>query len=156
MLGEGVSAHQFSQSVRAVADPVMGKPLGEVSLGVVLGQIFQLATRFEIEVQPQYNLLQKTMMMAEGVARQLNPKADMWQLARPMAESWMRHEAGVKKRAEQLVDEIMQIMARVPKLLSALEAAQQRPTTPPPPTWPGRIALLALLLAIASFFTNLH
>ena len=44
----------------------MGKPLGEVSLGIVLGQIFQLATRFEIEVQPQFNLLQKTMMMAEG------------------------------------------------------------------------------------------
>ncbi len=156
MLGEGVSVHQFSQSVRAVADPVMGKPLGEVSLGVVLGQIFQLATRFEIEVQPQYNLLQKTMMMAEGVARQLNPKADMWQLARPMAESWMRHEAGVKKRAEQLVDEIMQIMARVPKLLSAFEDAQQRPIAPPPPTWPGRVALLALLLAIASFFTKIH
>jgi ubiquinone biosynthesis protein len=156
MLGEGVSVHQFSQSVRAVADPVMGKPLGEVSLGVVLGQIFQLATRFEIEVQPQYNLLQKTMMMAEGVARQLNPKADMWQLARPMAESWMQHEAGVKKRAEQLVDEIMQIIARVPKLLSAFEAAQQRPSAPPLPTWPGRVALFALLLAIASFFTKIH
>jgi len=156
MLGAGVSIHQFSQSVRAVADPVMGKPLGDVSLGVVLGQIFQLATRFEIEVQPQYNLLQKTMMMAEGVARQLNPQADMWQLSRPMAESWMRHEAGVKKRAEQLVDEMMQIMARLPKLLSDFEAAQQRPVAPPPPTWPGRVALLALLLVIASFFTNIH
>jgi ubiquinone biosynthesis protein len=96
------------------------------------------------------------MMMAEGVARQLNPKADMWQLARPMAESWMQQEAGVKKRAEQLVDEIMQIMARVPKLLSALEAEQQRPIAPPPQTWPGRVALIALLLAIASFFTNIH
>jgi ubiquinone biosynthesis protein len=134
----------------------MGKPLGEVSLGVVLGQIFQLATRFEIEVQPQYNLLQKTMMMAEGVARQLNPKADMWQLARPMAEAWMQREAGVKKRAEQLVDEMMQIIARVPKLFSAFEAAQPRPTAPPPPTWPGRVALVALLLAIACFFTNIH
>jgi ubiquinone biosynthesis protein len=96
------------------------------------------------------------MMMAEGVARQLNPKADMWQLARPMAESWMQHEAGVKKRAEQLVDEIMQIMTRMPKLLSAVEAAQQGPITPPSPTWPGRVALLALLLTIASFFTNIH
>ena len=156
MLGEGVSVHQFSQSVRAVADPVMDKPLGDVSLGVVLGQIFQLATRFEIEVQPQYNLLQKTMMMAEGVARQLNPKADKWQLARPMAEAWMQHEAGVKKRVQQLVDELMQIMARVPKLLNALDAAQQRSFAPPPPSWPGRVALLALLLAIASFFTNIH
>ena len=80
----------------------------------------------------------------------------MWQLARPMAEAWMQHEAGVKKRAEQLVDEMMQIIARVPKLLSAIEAAQQRPIAPPPPAWPGRVALVALLLAIASFFTNIH
>jgi predicted unusual protein kinase regulating ubiquinone biosynthesis (AarF/ABC1/UbiB family) len=80
----------------------------------------------------------------------------MWQLARPMAESWMQHEAGVKKRAEQLVDEIMQIMARVPKILCAIEAAQQRPIASPPQTWPGRVALLALLLAIAIFSTNIH
>ncbi|MDA7799411.1 hypothetical protein N9A13_00005, partial [Alphaproteobacteria bacterium] len=59
-------------------------------------------------------------------------------------------------RAEQLVDEMMQIMARLPKLLSDFEAAQQRPVAPPPPTWPGRVALLALLLVIASFFTNIH
>jgi hypothetical protein len=50
----------------------------------------------------------------------------------------------------------MQIVARVPKLLSAFEATQQRPIAPPPQTWPGRVALLALLLAIASFFTNIH
>ena len=154
MLGEGVSVHQFSQSVRAVADPVMGKPLGEVSLGIVLGQIFQLATRFEIEVQPQYNLLQKTMMMAEGVARQLNPKADMWQLSRPLAEAWMRREASVKKRAEQLVDDAIHIITRLPKLLADFEAAQQRPASPSPPAWPARVAIVALLLAIASFFTN--
>ena len=73
-----------------------------------------------------------------------------------MAESWMRREAGVKKRAEQLVDEMIQIMARLPKLLEDFEAAQQRPIASLPPTWPGRIALLALLLAIASFFTNIQ
>ena len=154
MLGEGVSTHQFSQSVRAVADPVMGKPLGEVSLGLVLGQIFQLATRFEIEVQPQYNLLQKTMMMAEGVARQLNPGADMWQLSRPLAEAWMQREASVKKRAEQILDDAVQIISHLPKYLADLEAHQQKPATPSAPVWPGRVAVLALLLAIASFFTN--
>ena len=68
MLKNNVSVHQFSQAIRAVADPVMGKALGEVSLATVLGQILQISTRFEIEVQPEFNLLQKTMMMAEGVA----------------------------------------------------------------------------------------
>ena len=154
MLGEAVSVHQFSQSVRAVADPVMGKALGEVSLGLVLGQIFQLATRFEIEVQPQFNLLQKTMMMAEGVARQLNPTADMWQLSRPLTDDWMKNQANVKKQAKQIFDEVTQILSRLPKLITEFEKTQQERPLPKPPVWPGRVAMLALLLAIISFFTK--
>ena len=69
---------RLSQSLRSVADPVLGKALGDISLGLVLGQILQISARFEISIQPQFNLLQKTMMMAEGVARSLNPAADMW------------------------------------------------------------------------------
>ena len=126
MLNENVSVHQFSQSVRAVADPVMGKALGDVSLGLVLGQIFQLATRFEIEVQPQFNLLQKTMMMAEGVARQLNPSANMWQLSRPLTDDWMQSQANVKTQAKQIFDEIAQILSRLPKLINDFEKAQER------------------------------
>ncbi|MFL2845186.1 MAG: 2-polyprenylphenol 6-hydroxylase [Candidatus Puniceispirillaceae bacterium] len=156
MLKENVSVHQFSQSVRAVADPVMGKALGDVSLGLVLGQIFQLATRFEIEVQPQFNLLQKTMMMAEGVARQLNPSANMWQLSRPLADDWMRNQANVKTQAKQMFDEVTQILSRLPKLITDFEKAQERETPPKPTVWPGQVALLALLLAIISFFTNFY
>ena len=156
MLGEAVSVHQFSQSVRAVAEPVMGKALGEVSLGLVLGQIFQLATRFEIEVQPQFNLLQKTMMMAEGVARQLNPAADMWQLSRPLADDWMQNQSNVRTQAKQLFEEVTQILSRLPKLITDFEKAQQKPPLPEPPNWPGRVALLALLFAIISFFTKIH
>ena len=156
MLNENVSVHQFSQSVRAAADPVMGKALGDVSLGLVLGQIFQLATRFEIEVQPQFNLLQKTMMMAEGVARQLNPSANMWHLSRPLTDDWMQSQANVTTQAKQIFDEVTQILARLPRLIKDLEKAQKRQVPPKPPVWPGQIAFLALLLAIISLFTNLH
>ncbi len=152
MLGEAVSVHQFSQSVRAVADPVMGKALGEVSLGLVLGQIFQLATRFEIEVQPQFNLLQKTMVMAEGVARQLNPRADMWQLSRPLTDDWMQGQANMKTQAKQLFDEITQVLTRLPKLITDFEKTQQEHSRPKPTIWPGHVALLALLIAIISLF----
>jgi ubiquinone biosynthesis protein len=154
MLKESVSVHQFSQAIRAVADPVMGKPLGEVSLGIVLGQILQISTRFEIEVQPEFNLLQKTMMMAEGVARQLNPQADMWQLAKPLAEDWMAHEASIPKQAEHAFKTMMRVAARLPALLDALDS---RPAPPPPPSpWPMRIAVAAAGLAILSFFTHIH
>ena len=72
----------------AVADPVMGKALGEVSLGNVLGQIFQLQRGFPLKCS-RSSICCKKPMMAEGVARQLNPDADMWTLARPLAASWM-------------------------------------------------------------------
>ena len=154
MLKNNVSVHQFSQAIRAVADPLMGKALGEVSLATVLGQILQISTRFEIEVQPEYNLLQKTMMMAEGVARQLNPKADMWQLAKPWAEDWMTQEASLPKQAEQTIKAIFALTTRLPTLLDSLEHPQ--PTSQPPSPWPFRLAVVAIVLAIASFFTHFH
>ena len=153
MLGETVSLAQFAQSVRAVADPVMGKALGEVSLGTVLGQIFQLSTRFSIAVQPQYNLLQKTMMMAEGVARQLNPNADMWSLARPLAGDWMTEQAHVTKRIEAVLEEALALASRLPRIIAALESRDG--DRPPPPAGNGpalAVALLALGIAVLAIF----
>ena len=153
MLGETVSLAQFAQSVRAVADPVMGKPLGEVSLGTVLGQIFQLSTRFSIAVQPQYNLLQKTMMMAEGVARQLNPDADMWSLARPLASDWMTEQAQFARRFETLLEEALALASRLPRIIAALESRDQ--DSPAPANSNGAalaVALLALGIAVLAIF----
>ena len=153
MLGEDVPLAPFAQSIRAVAEPVMGKPLGEVSLGTVLGQIFQLSGRFEIDVQPQYNLLQKTMMMAEGVARQLNPHADMWTLARPLAGDWMKAQANFARRAENLIEDAMMLAARLPKILAALEQRQEPVSTPRASGWPLALSALALALAMTALFT---
>ena len=91
-------------------------------------------------------------MMAEGVARQLNPSANMWQLSRPLTDDWMRSQANVKTQAKQIFDDITQILPRLPKLLADFEKAQKRHDIPKPPIWPGQIALLALFLAILSFF----
>ena len=114
----------------------------------------QISTRFEIEVQPEFNLLQKTMMMAEGVARQLNPEADMWQLAKPLAEDWMAKESSFSKQAEQVAKAVFALPARLPALLNALERPHSEPLTPSP--WPLRLAIGAIGLAILSFFTHFH
>ena len=153
MLGKDVSLAAFAQSVRAVAGPVMGKALGEVSLGIVLGQIFQISTRFAVEVQPQFNLLQKTMMMAEGVARQLNPQADMWTLARPLAASWMRDQANFVRRIETVIEEALNLAARLPRILDALETGKPAPVPAPRLLLPTAISCLALALALLSLFT---
>ena len=153
MLGDHVPLAQFAQSIRAVADPVMGKALGEVSLGTVLGQVLQLSTRFEIAVQPQYNLLQKTMMMAEGVARQLTPQADMWSLARPLASDWMRDHLNFPRRAETLGEDLMMLATRLPRILDALE--ERHDDEAPQQARQGgalAISLLALSLALLALF----
>ncbi|MGB2410966.1 MAG: ABC1 kinase family protein, partial [Candidatus Puniceispirillaceae bacterium] len=153
MLGDNVPLAPFAQSIRAVAEPVMGKALGEVSLGTVLGQIFQLSGRFAIDVQPQFNLLQKTMMMAEGVARQLNPDADMWTLARPLAGDWMKDQASFARRAEDLLEEAMMLMARLPRILNALEARQEPTPVTSKSSWPLVTTLAAITVALVAIFT---
>ena len=151
MIDRTVSVESFALAVRAVTEPVMDKPIGEVSLGALLGQIFGLARRFQIEVQPQFNLLQKTMMMAEGVGRQLNPEANMWPLARELANEWVRDQAGLLDRAGEFGDRLLAAGFRLPELMDKAEAALDRLAgeaevkTPPqrgPGAWvPGLVAV---------------
>ena len=77
MLGKDISHDHLSQAIRAISTPILNKPIGEVSLAKLLGQILSLSKKFNIEVQPQFTLLQKTMLMAEGTTRQINPNINM-------------------------------------------------------------------------------
>lgn len=114
-----VPAHQsldlFTQACRAIGEPLRDKPLNEISIGRLLAQLFTTTERFEMEVQPQLLLLQKSMLTAEGVGRRLNPDVNMWELARPLIEEWMRENRGPEA---VLVDD----------LRSGLEAARRLPT----------------------------
>jgi ubiquinone biosynthesis protein len=93
------------------------------------------------------------MMMAEGVARQLNPQADMWSLARPLASDWMRDNLNFERRAKTLVDDLMMLATRLPRILDALE--QRRDDEAPQQARQGgalAISLLALGLALLALF----
>ena len=91
--------HLFAQSIRAVTDPAMDKVLGDVSLGIVLGRILKLPIVLRLKFKLN-SIFAKTMGMAEGAVRQLNPSADMWKLARPLVDDWIKIEARIKKQAE--------------------------------------------------------
>ena len=82
------SVDGFAQAARAIAEPILGLPLNQISLARLVGQLFQVTKRFRMEVQPQLLLLQKTMLVAEGVGRRLHPETNMWELARPLIEGW--------------------------------------------------------------------
>ncbi len=84
----------FMQACRAIAEPIRGRPLAEISVGRLLGQLFEVSETFAMETQPQLLLLQKTMVVAEGVGRALNPELNMWQLAQPLIEDWIAENLG--------------------------------------------------------------
>lgn len=87
---------EFESAIRTVLEPIFEKPLSEISFGQVLLNLFNTARRFNMAVQPQLVLLQKTLLYVEGVGRQLYPQLDLWQTAKPFLEEWMQQQVGYK------------------------------------------------------------
>lgn len=85
---------EFESAVRTVCEPIFEKPLSEISYGNLLLRLFEVARRFDMEVQPQLVLLQKTLLNIEGLGRQLYPQLDLWQTAKPLLEHWFRQQVG--------------------------------------------------------------
>ncbi|MDF2178730.1 ubiquinone biosynthesis regulatory protein kinase UbiB [Aliiglaciecola sp. CAU 1673] len=91
-----VNLDDFEMAIRTVCEPIFQKPLAEISFGLVLLQLFNTARRFNMQVQPQLVLLQKTLLYIEGLGRQLYPQLDLWQTAKPFLENWMKEQVGFK------------------------------------------------------------
>jgi ubiquinone biosynthesis protein len=84
----------FESAIRTVCEPIFEKPLSEISYGNLLLRLFEVARRFDMEVQPQLVLLQKTLLNIEGLGRQLYPELDLWQTAKPFLEKWFQQQVG--------------------------------------------------------------
>ncbi|MDZ4735321.1 MAG: 2-polyprenylphenol 6-hydroxylase [Rhodospirillaceae bacterium] len=117
------SPEAFAQALRAIGEPIFGRPLADISFAGVLGQLFQIAQTFEMEVQPQLLLLQKNMLMAEGVSRQLDSDLNIWTLAEPLIEDWMRENRGPEARVREALAETGRLVERLPRILRHLDTA---------------------------------
>ncbi len=93
---EGTRVDEFESAIRTVCEPIFQRPLHEISFGQMLQRLFQTARRFNMEVQPQLVLLQKTLLSIEGLGRQLNPQLDLWQTAKPFLDRWMSEQIGAR------------------------------------------------------------
>jgi ubiquinone biosynthesis protein len=116
---------EFEAAIRAVSEPIFDRPLKEISFGRVLLRLFQVAREFNIDIQPQLVMLQKTLLNVEGLGRQLDPDLDLWKTAKPFLERWMSEQVGwrglirrVKEEAPQWAVLIPQIPRLVHQLLS--------------------------------------
>lgn len=144
------SREWFAQACRSIGEPILDRPLHEISLGKLLAQLFQVTKQFDMETQPQLLLLQKTMMLCEGVGRMLDPRVNMWLLARPLIEDWMRENRGPEARVIQAGKDAFGVFARLPTLLDDLEKAARRAEQPLPRRRPRLSIFVVLPLWIAA------
>ncbi len=122
---------ELEAAVRACCEPIFNKPLAEISFGQVLLRLFQTSRRFNIEVQPQLVLLQKTLLNIEGLGRQLDPGLDLWQTAKPILEQWMKEQLGWRGFVDKLKAEAPQyahLLPQLPRLLHQALTAKSEPT----------------------------
>ena len=124
---------ELEGAIRAVCEPHFDRPLKDISLGQVLLRLFQTSRRFNVEIQPQLVLLQKTLLNVEGLGRQLDPELDLWNTAKPFLENWMHQQigwAGFVERLKKEAPRYVQLLPELPRLLHrALQphvAEQQR------------------------------
>ncbi len=122
------SVERFAQACRSIGEPIFGRALNEISFARLLGQLFAIGQTFEMEVQPQLLLLQKNMLMAEGVSRALNPSLNIWTLAQPLIEDWMRENRGPEARLRDMIEDALFVLQKVPRLIAETESALTRLT----------------------------
>ncbi len=106
---KGTRVEEFESAIRSVCEPIFNKPLSEISFGHFLLNLFQTARRFDMEVQPQLVLLQKTLLYIEGLGRQLYPELDLWATAKPYLERWMKDQVGPKAFTRKLKKNLPQM-----------------------------------------------
>ncbi|MDE2092956.1 MAG: ubiquinone biosynthesis regulatory protein kinase UbiB [Burkholderiales bacterium] len=111
---------ELEGAIRAVCEPHFDRPLKDISLGQVLLRLFQTSRRFNVEIQPQLVLLQKTLLNVEGLGRQLDPELDLWNTAKPFLENWMHQQigwAGFVERLKKEAPRYVQLLPELPRLL---------------------------------------
>jgi len=122
---------ELESAVRATCEPIFDRPLKDISFGQVLLRLFQTSRRFNVEVQPQLVLLQKTLLNIEGLGRQLDPELDLWKTAKPYLENWMAEQVGLKgmwQRVKAEAPRFAHVFPQLPRLLHrALERHGEQP-----------------------------
>ena len=112
---EGTRAEELESAVRTVCEPIFNKPLSEISFGLVLLRLFEVSQRFNVEVQPQLVLLQKTLLNIEGLGRELDPDLDLWATARPFLIRWTNEQIGLKALWHNFKKEIPDWVRDIPE-----------------------------------------
>ncbi|OOZ39645.1 ubiquinone biosynthesis regulatory protein kinase UbiB [Solemya pervernicosa gill symbiont] len=113
---EGTRVEEFESAIRSVCEPIFERPIKEISFGHLLLRLFQTARRFDMEIQPQLVLLQKTLLNIEGLGRYLYPDLDLWQTAKPFLERWMSEQVGARAMFRHAKEKVPEWTEKLPEL----------------------------------------
>jgi ubiquinone biosynthesis protein len=131
------NVQEFATALRAAGEPIRGLPVKEISVGRMLESLFSITRDFDMPTQPHLLLLQKTMVMNEGVATALDPDINMWETAEPFLKDWMRSELGPEAYYADRIVELVRAFKKIPELINRLdEYCPPRGAAPPPPPLP--------------------
>jgi len=142
----GTRVDALESAIRAVCEPQFERPLKDISLGQVLMRLFQASRRFNVEIQPQLVLLQKTLLNVEGLGRELDPELDLWTTAKPFLERWMSEQVGWRALVDRVKVEAPRYAHLLPELPRLWHQALLQQGQPPASASKDS-ALLAALLA---------
>jgi ubiquinone biosynthesis protein len=138
---------EFARALRSVGEPIFGMDATRISMGRLLAYLFEVTERFGMETRTELILLQRTMVVVEGVARSLNPTINIWRVAQPIVEEYIRDNVGPRALARDLARTVRVLARFGPRLPQLAEAALIRQTAPPPAPPPARRPLRDLAVA---------
>ena len=118
-----VSKDEFAQALRSIGEPIFGQSVKNISGGKLLAQLFEITERFNMQTQIQLLLLQKTMVVVEGVARNLDPDTNIWNISRPILEDWLREVKDPINKAGDIINEASEVLKRLPDLPLIMDRA---------------------------------
>lgn len=115
------SIQAFTQACRSIAEPILDRPQNEISIARLLAHLFQVTETFEMETQPQLLLLQKTMLVAEGVGRKVSPDANLWFLTQPLIKEWVGDNMGPETLIMEAVEDVTEGLRKIPRMVQDIE-----------------------------------
>ena len=120
-----VSTEEFSQALRSIGEPIFGQTVKDISGGKLLKQLFDVTEKFNMVTQPQLLLLQKTMVVVEGVARKLNPETNIWETSRPILENWLKETKDPLNKINKTINNVSEVIKKLPDFPEIMDKANQ-------------------------------
>jgi len=125
LVPQKVNLEELAQALRSIGEPIFGQSVKDISGGKLLKQLFDITEKFNMQTQPQLLLLQKTMVVVEGVARKLDPEANIWEISQPVLEKWLKETKDPIKEIGNILKDTSEVFKKLPELPQVMDKANQ-------------------------------